>query len=653
MLKKIFNNKIFIGLFLLFLALIIELSLSNAKIMLETNGKFINYDIDENNIIYSEETIILNESIIQKKENIFSLDIEEDNETIEVRKTSISVEIDCENKYISKLKLNYKTNEDTAKSIIYQTYDEYGNPKKENDYISFETELDFVVKPIKNKIDKIIIPLNYNETDLKISSIEVINSFSFNIYRFIVILSIMTSLFLIYSFRKKVQTNLEIFFLIICIGTGFSMIVATPTLLRYSWDDHIHFDKIYSMFDYDKTCKTDSYNYIMKSRAMQVNIPESFEENLMLDNYLNNNNQCTTKNTESFGFQFISYDNFTYIPSAIVIKICKIANVPFSISFRLGKLINLLIYSIIGYITIKKAKYGKKILFILLLLPTNIFLASQYSKDSYITALLALGISTFMNCYTSKNKLSTKQLSLIIISIVLGSLSKLIYIPFILLLLMFSKKKFSNTKKSTIIKILVILLFFIIFILFASPSASSSSVVSDIRGGDNTSSFKQLSLILSQPISFLKVFIPHFRNIFIDYFISNRSLIVFCNLGIISGNIYYYLLFLLIFVALTGEKNKIKIPTKIKVTLILIIALVISFIIGSMYLSFNNVASISIKGVQQRYFLPLFYPFLLLLNNNKITTKFKEKNYNYFIIFSMMLVLYYSVFMLIIKTCCI
>lgn len=650
MIKKVINNKILLIFLSIIFSILIEFLISNGINIYENGFDTKNYKIEDNNIKYYtkevEKTEIVSEQ--NKKSNIF--EINKDNKIIKVKKKNTSIEIKCSKKYINKIKIKYKTDEDTSKTIEYYTFDAYGNKGTLNDYISFEKEFNYVIKPIKNEVEKIKIDLGDNDSNLIIESVTIINAIGFNIYRFIVILCINLSLVTTYFFRKRLSTNIEIFFLIICLGTGISMITATPSLLRYSWDDHVHFENIYSMFETSKVCKSDSYNYVMKVRAIQVNVPETFEENIMIDKYLNSHNDCNSDNMQKISSNTISYQDFSYIPSALIVKICKILNVPFSITFRLGKLINLVIYSLIGYYTIKNAKYGKKILFIILLLPTNIFLASQYSKDSYITALLTLGISTFINCYMENGKISTKKILLILLSILIGCLSKAIYIPFILLILMFPNKKFPNKTSARLIKILILLLLSIMMYSFIFPSVSDASVVADIRGGEATNSYGQISLIISQPLSFLKVFVPYFFKIFIDFFVSTSSLIVYCNLGIMSGNIYYLLLFTIIFVLITGETQKKKIPNKIKIFILLLIAIVISFIIGSMYLSFNNVASTSINGVQQRYFLPLFYPVALLFSTNKIITKIEEKKYNTILCLIMMFILYYSIYMMMIKT---
>ena len=298
----------------------------------------------------------------------------------------------------------------------------------------------------------------------------------------------------------------------------------------------------------------------------------------------------------------------------------------------------------IGYIAIKHAKYGKRILFLLLLLPTNIFLASQYSKDSYIISLIYLGLSTFVNCYMSKDKISCKNLLIIVLSFIFGSLSKAIYIPFILLILLLPINKFENKKQGRIIKLIIVLIFIAVVSTFVLPTVSSPSLISDIRGG-NTSSGRQLALMFSQPISFAKMYIPYLFRMIIPSFFSDKSLIVFCNLGIVSNTIYYLLFATIIAVVFLGEKNSKKLPIKLKISLLLLILFITCLITVSMYLSFTPVASTIIKGVQERYFLPLFYALLLIFANNNAKYKISEEKYSLILVIIMGIVLYYSIYL--------
>lgn len=656
--KRIVRKIIFLFIIATFLSFFLEFFIFNNFFQLNGDNKNVTFSSEKFTYEKSKEEVTKQIVNNNNNNNIFYDETDSDEEKskkINEEKEKINITtliIKFDKKYVKKIKIDYNTSVDSANSIIYSAFDEYGNPLITADYINFDSNFKYVVKPVNKNVEEIKISLGENKSNILIKKVTILNSFKFNIVRFLFFLFINYSLVLFYIFRKSLEKKLEIFFLIICMGTGIMMIISTPNLLYYSWDDQIHFKNVSNLISDNKYVNSISYKYIMKHRAIRIDIPESIEEYQMVNEFLNKNMNNSDKTISSTNnVNFVSYDEYAYLPSAIVIETCEFFDIPFSISFQLGKFINLIFYSIIGYFTLKNAKYGKNILFIALLVPTNIFLASQYSKDAFIVSLIALGISSFINCYCSNEKVRTKDVLLITLSLLFGSLSKAVYIPISLLLLLLPTKRFQNNKQARITKLIIIGIVIMVLLTFIIPNVLNPSEVGDIRGG-NTSLSGQLSLIISQPISFLKLFVPYVLKICTDYFISDVALFAFCNLGIVTGNIYYMLLFLIFLVTLTGEKSEYEITGKLKIYLIALLSIIICFIVGSLYLSFNSVAEISIKGVQERYFLPLLFPFLLIFSTKKITHKFNVKKYNLFIILAISFILYYCIYFQMILPCC-
>ena len=647
MIKKIKENKIIIFIIALIISLLIEICIFNGISIYKIGNNYGKYEIKNENIkIEEKESIQIKE--IKKNPNIFDA---EETEELEKHYVEESVKehvitINFEKKYVSKIQIDYSTNDISVgketKFFEIDVFDEYGNPKKRYEYVPFEENFNKIVKNIDNNVETIKIGIQDDFEKINIKKITVINEFSFNIYRFAFIFILSITLLFALFYIEKFAKQIEIFFVVIAFGTGLLMIILTPNTTRCSWDDAIHFEKAYHLLDNTKY-ESNAFKYSTAFREMKVNVPNSIEENKMLNNYLNKNNAITGQNEGVRNYDSITYSDFSYLPSAIVLKICKVLKVPFAISFKLGKIINLLLYCIIGYFAIRKSIIGKKVLFVLLLLPTNIFLASQYSKDSYITALIALGITALISCYYQKGKISLKQLIIIILSFIIGSLSKAIYIPFLLLILFFPSSKFKTKKQATIVKIIIAIILIMILSTFVLPTVSSPSEVSDVRGGD-TSTRRQLQLIFEQPISFVKVFIPEFMKIIIDNFISVNAIANYCILGNLTGNIYYLMLLVIIFVIITGEGSKNQLSTKVKILLGIIVFGIIGLIMVSMYLSYTPVASTSFQGVQARYFLPLLYPFLLIFNTNKIKSNFDTQKYNLILILLLMFILFYSIY---------
>lgn len=573
--------------------------------------------------------VIKNEEQIDEQSEFSDLILSEENEIETQYETKKIVKIKFDKMYVDRLVFNYTTDANLQIDAKYTSFDEYGNPVEETLYLTLLKEFNTATRVVQSDIDYIEFEIDSNSNvNFDIMDIMVKNEFCFNVYRFLIITMFLLSLTLIYIFRKIVLKKIEYLFVIIALCMGFLQILLIPCLTAYSWDDHIHFDRMYSLFDYGKYETTKSYDYSYGLKLEISNIPASYEEFNMIHKYLNDNNNVEG-NSMINEKKFISYDYFTYIPSAIAIKICKILKTPYTFLFHMGKIVNLLVYIGVMFYAIKNAKVGKKLLFVLALLPTNIFLAAQYSRDAIITAGIYLGVSTFLNCYCANDKMNRKNLLVFILSIVIASLSKAIYIPFLLLILLMPKEKFENKKNSKWIKLLVISILIIGLMTFILPTATSSSTsIGDTRGGGNTSSGRQLQLILSQPISFARVFSNYLKEVITTKLFFGFTIGRWCNFYIIKSEKYLLLLLLIVFTSIITENNekKYKIDLKSRFLLLSISLLIICFICGSMYLSFTNVGSVTIAGVQERYYVPLLFAIFITFKNSKFNCKIKEEN---------------------------
>ncbi len=573
------------------------------------------FDIEDNQLSNNQESN--DENNITQNDNIEEVTVEKEVKVLKIK---------LEKKYIDRLVFKYKISANAQMGAEYETFDEYGNPKTETLYLTFLKDFNTITRVLQKDVDYIEFKIDLdNNVDFSIEDIQIKNEFCFNVYRFSLVSLFLITIALIYSLRKIIFKKIEYLFVIIALCTGLSQIILIPCLTLYSWDDHIHLERIYTLFESGEVNATKAFNYSYGIKLEIGNIPRTYEEFNMINEYLNDNSNVEGKTIINEN-KYISYDNFTYIPSAIAVYLCKIFKTPYTLLFHMGKLVNLLVYIAVMFYAIKNAKVGKKLLFVLALLPSTIFLAAQYSRDAIITAGIYLAVSTFLNCYCTKEKMDRKNLLTFVISILIACLSKAIYIPFLLLIILMPKEKFENSKNSKWIKLSIIILLIVAMSSFLFPAASSSSTdVSDIRGG-NASTGGQLKLIMSQPISFAKVFIPYLENVVTSKVLSSLTLARWHNFTVFGAEKYLFLQILVIFTAIFTDKEekKYNIDIRTRILLLLISFLIICFICGSMYLSFSPVGATEISGVQERYYIPLLFAIFISFKNSKFICKMDD-----------------------------
>lgn len=533
--------------------------------------------------------------------------------------------------YISKLIIEYKTSENIKVNLIIDNDEK--NVK--NDTLNYMLKSNSI--KINKKVKNIIINCSENVENLKIKKLIIDNNLDISYVRILFIFSIMLCWLILYKYYKNggKTKKIHIVYLLISIIIGSNIIIIQPNTCFYSFDDQIHYENTLNLINFQNKIQQNEIYASTQSLFEDINSNDDIKQQ---DIYLNSNNEVIDRN-----YQFDSniYSKIGYIPSAIGIIIGKILHMPFAICFKLGKLFNLLSFTLIMMFAIKKTKIGKRLLTVIALLPTSIFFAAQYSYDPAVTAGFVLAFVMLLNVFVDKNeKISLRWMIIFILSIIYASCVKAVYIPLILLFLFIPKDRFENEKNCKKVKIGVLLIFILMMSTFILPSVNGN-MEGDSRGGA-TSVSEQLSYIIHHPINYLNILKNTMYNEFTDRFLGNNIIGGLAYIYKIGGNYYYLLLVLLIFVWITDYSKKINF--KVKSLIFLNVIGIILLIWTALYLSFTPVRLNTIYGVQSRYFLPLLFPILICFKPFKISNQYKENKYNIFILTFISIILFVIIY---------
>lgn len=537
--------------------------------------------------------------------------------------------------YVKKLVIKYKANENFLINISYKGNDYFEKKVKKSKSESFVKMLDKSILLIDDYVDGLT--LDFSEgSDFTIKSIQINNSLQFNFYLFYFIFCNLICIFVLYLYLKKNLFNgkIEKLFLSLVLLLGSLYIILGPYVTSYSWDDQIHFSNIYKIFELDgRTDWTKSSSLMTEIRPFSGSI-DTFEERNEVNDFLNLND---TKIVNSINnSRLIAYTQAGYIIPGLVYKICSIFGVSFIIKMILSKFSILLFYSLIMYYSIKIIPHGKRILTVFGLFPSILFLTTQFSYDSPIIAMICLFIAQYLKIMQEKKSIVTlKEVLILFISIIFASFIKAVYIPLILLLLFIPKEKFSNKTQNKFFKVGVILIFIFILSTFVLPTVTETNSIGDIRGG-NTSVSGQLKSIIHHPLGYLSVLNDSALKRFTNKLMGDQTLYSYSYIR--TGdfeNVYNILLIVFIFTVITdsyiNNKNE-SINGFIKMFNILLVIGTILLIWTALYLSFTPVAAVDIFGVQNRYFIPLIIPIVLILfSNKKIYHDFDMIKYDFYV----------------------
>ena len=568
--------------------------------------------------------------------------------SIKIEDGKTVVDIDLENKYINKLVLNYDSEKDIDIVIKYKSNDKYGNKKIQSVTDKLDNEVNQQVTNINNNVYHITYEIN-STNEVNISKISINNSFIINYLRLIFVFDVLLLISFIYFFiRKKLfYDKLHISFVIIGILLGGLFIILEPSTTYYSWDDQIHFQNMLHL-------KGGNIKYNIGEFSMIDSSPVGRGSINSIEELENQNKYLSSGKFSKFSVSaphFITYNKVAYIPFSLAYYFLKFLGLPFIICFKFSKFFNLLLYLFVIAFSIKKAKVGKKTIFVIGLLPSTLFLATQFSYDPCVIAGITLSSVYLINWLSDKDsKIVFKDLLIYLIALCCACFTKAIYIPLLLLFLLIPNDRFDSKKQAKIVKVIMLMIFIFILSTFILPSNFSSSNGGDLRGGFvNTG--EQLKLILTHPFGYLDVVKNTVLPQMFTKLIGIEALNNYAYLGRSSNNIYYLTLLLLLFVGIFDNKNN-NLENKNKILAIIALLLIVILIWTALYLSFTPVGLNKINGVQARYFIPLLFLLLISLQNHKISINISEHQFNIIIVICTILINITSIYKLLLLPFC-
>ena len=225
-------------------------------------------------------------------------------------------------------------------------------------------------------------------------------------------------------------------------------------------------------------------------------------------------------------------------------------------------------------------------------------------------------------------KVNYKYILAFVLSIVWASLPKAIYCPILLLIWLIPNNKFINKKEAISVKMSVTAIMLLLMSTFVLPMLLGGAG-GDARGG-NTNASEQLKLIMNNPIGYAILIIKFVCQNGASLVLGESTFAYICYLqyyiSMFSQIIYMIYLIFTLYILYTTEFDKKIISWKVKITLATVYIMVSGLIITALYLSFTEVGSSTIEGVQPRYFSPMLIMLLIIISSTVIQKKKNDDN---------------------------
>lgn len=420
---------------------------------------------------------------------------------------------------------------------------------------------------------------------------------------------------------RQLSSHPEKLFVILCMCFGFMLCVMLPPVTGISYDDQVHFDRSLGLSRLGRA----EYSSAEKMLATCPWVHDSSLGYANLDemvDYLESNYRALDVDQAGMrrvgpvsptnGTSLLTITTFGYIPCALGLWLAHVLGLGLSATVILGRLSNLVFFCIVFSQAVRLMPIKKNLLVLIGLLPSNIYLASNYSYDPWVTSFLALGIALVLREATLPRPISMRALLPCGLALLFGLCPKAIYFPVLLLLLILPPSKLTSNGKRALLGISILFLLCVSVLSFVLPLLlGSGGGYTDSRGGDGVDAARQISWVLHHPLAYGRTLATFMLGYFAPLNSGQYTLDYPSYIGKLSLDAPHLVLapyLMLIVVALldVDDSDRTILPSPVQRVLVFALFLAsVTLIASSMYVSFTPVAAESIEGCQGRYLLPV------------------------------------------------
>lgn len=466
-----------------------------------------------------------------------------------------------------------------------------------------------------------------------ISKSKLITIFSIAALIAIFLVFILTSMLDEISIQKR--------FIIILLLYGSISVFIFP--FRNPLDERAHFQRAFSLSNGTFFLQKDSKNNFGAYLPQNIDaLPLKVPLNKLIKSSYNDNISPNNK----FISDELKYTNpylFTsYIPMAIGIKVARIFSNKLIYATYLGRLFNLLAYSLLMYFAVDLIPIKKVTLCIIALVPMQFILSCSYSLDGIVLGSIALFVSYILNLRMKKNITIKQSVLLLVMASMVITCKSISYIPLLLLFFLLKKCQFKNNKHY-FITLSVGVIISVVYIFMTLKLTMNG--ITDTRAEIGTNSSLQLLYIMHHPVRtgmilLNTLYVGVFLNMSTSSFMSNLTNTFLYDISMFTD-------FLIITVCILDNKDLSDLKLRLFDKLIVIASALLNVILimVPLYLAFTPVGKNVINGIQGRYFLPIVLVLLVLLFKFNVKNNIRDFDKR-IITFQSFLMAYTSIFVI-------
>lgn len=304
-----------------------------------------------------------------------------------------------------------------------------------------------------------------------------------------------------------------------------------------------------------------------------------------------------------------TYSFLGYVPQALGLIVAKVLSLNLYWTFYLGRIFNLIVYALLAFLAVKKAKYFKQMFALIAVFPMSIYIAASFNQDAFANGVILLACSYLINMLFGTKKIPPKDIWIFALLCLVIISSKLPYVLLAGMLLFIEPKKYLNKKTylTALILLGILVLGTLLWYLYYSG-------IKPVHRSDLVNPSEQLIFMKNNVVTSIRVLLS--------------SLVDSVNLFQMNFNFgwlkYFSVHVCLLYTAFFGGMcfffpfKRGKISTFNKAGLVLVILGIMVLISLSQYLTWTPVGQLKVIGVQGRYFIGLLVLVPIITNNSQL-----------------------------------
>ena len=354
----------------------------------------------------------------------------------------------------------------------------------------------------------------------------------------------------------------------------------------------------------------DNHNFILDPLKESKNL--AFEDSILFD--------LTPKSVNL-------YKNIGYLPSAVLMAFADLMALSYVQIYLTIKFANLLTYSFVISMGIRRLKSGGYIFSAICLMPLSIILAASFSYDCWVMTFITFSIAYFISeIQQPDKKFKTSDFIFMIGAMFLGCGPKAVYFVLMLPFLFVTKRKFETKKQHKIYITVCLATMATILLSFVLPFLVDTGAASDIRGGTDVNATEQLKFILKNPLEYATIFF-NFISDYLSFENMSNNITTHTYLGSPLTIYATVMIFIIMFATFTDKSEYDMFENRHLVRSVGLLGCVgaLLLVVTALYIAFTPVAHSTINGVQFRYVFPIMPLFFYSLGSARVHSQIDKR----------------------------